>query len=99
MYVIAYDSGRYGDDAPTTMADFFDVERFPGNRSMYKWGVSSWEAALLADGVAPDALYPLDIERAHEKILALKDDVISFWGGGAESQTVLLTGEIGRAHV
>ncbi|WP_119462031.1 ABC transporter substrate-binding protein [Rhodospirillaceae bacterium SYSU D60014] len=98
-YVIAYDSELYGDDAPTTMSDFFDIERFPGNRSMYKWGVSSWEAALLADGVAPDALYPLDIERAHEKLAAFKENVISFWGGGAESQTVLLTGEAPMAIV
>lgn len=98
-YVIAYDSELYGDDAPATMADFFDVERFPGNRAMYKWGCSSWEAALLADGVAPDALYPLDIERAHKKLAAFKDNVISFWGGGAESQTVLLTGEASMAIV
>lgn len=98
-YVIAYDAEKYGSNAPTGMADFFDVEKFPGKRAMYKWGVSSWEAALLADGVAADALYPLDIERAHKKIAAFKDNVISFWGGGAESQTVLLNGEASMAIV
>lgn len=98
-YVIAYDSERYGSDAPKTMADFFDVERFPGNRSMYKWGCSSWEAALLADGVPADQLYPLDIERAHDKLQAFKENVISFWGGGAESQTTLLSGEASMAIV
>lgn len=91
-YVIAYDSSLYP-TAPTGMADFFDTAKFPGTRTMYKWGVSSWEAALLADGVAPGDLYPLDIERAHAKLEALKPDVISFWGGGAESQTALLSGE------
>jgi putative spermidine/putrescine transport system substrate-binding protein len=91
-YVIAYDSSLYP-EAPTGMADFFDTAKFPGPRTMYKWGVSSWEAALLADGVAPGDLYPLDIERAHAKLAALKPDVISFWGGGAESQTALLSGE------
>lgn len=91
-YVLAYDSELY-EDAPTSLGDIFNVERFPGPRTMYKWGVSSWEAALLSEGVAPDALYPLDIERAHEKISALKDNIISFWGGGAESQTAMLTGE------
>ncbi len=92
-YVIAYDSEKYGDQAPTGMADFFDVEKFPGKRAMYKWGSSSWEAALLADGVARESLYPLDVERAHKKIADFKDNVISFWGGGAESQTVMLNGE------
>ncbi len=98
-YVIAYDAEKYGSNAPATMADFFDIEKFPGKRAMYKWGVSSWEAALLADGVAADALYPMDIDRAHKKIADFKDNVISFWGGGAESQTVLLNGEASMAIV
>ncbi len=97
--VIAYDAEKYGSNAPATMADFFDIEKFPGKRAMYKWGVSSWEAALLADGVAADALYPMDIDRAHKKIADFKDNVISFWGGGAESQTVLLNGEASMAIV
>jgi putative spermidine/putrescine transport system substrate-binding protein len=98
-YVIAYDSKKYGDQAPTGMADFFDVKKFPGKRSMFKWGSSMWEAALLADGVAPDKLYPLDLKRAHEKIKAFKENVVSFWGGGAESQSVLLGGDASMAIV
>ena len=92
-YVIAYDSERFGPDAPKNMADFFNIEKFPGKRTMYKWGVSSWEAALLADGASPENLYPLDIKKAHEKLRAFKENVVSFWGGGAESQTTMLSGE------
>ncbi len=92
-YIIAYDAKAFGDNPPATMADFFDVEKFPGKRGMYKWGSGMWEAALLADGVAPDALYPLDLARAHAKIAAFKENVVSFWGGGAESQSLLLNGE------
>jgi len=98
-YVIAYDSEKFGDTAPTGMADFFDVTKFPGKRSLYKWGVSSWEAALLADGVAPAELYPLDLKRAHDKIAAFKENVVTYWGGGAESQSVLLDGEASMAIV
>ncbi|MDQ2705508.1 MAG: ABC transporter substrate-binding protein, partial [Pseudomonadota bacterium] len=98
-YVIAYDSAKFGDQAPTGMADFFDVEKFPGKRSLYKWGVSSWEAALLADGVAAANLYPLDLKRAHDKLAAFKENVIAYWGGGAESQSVLLDGEASMAIV
>jgi putative spermidine/putrescine transport system substrate-binding protein len=98
-YVIAYDSSKFGDKAPTGMADFFDVKKFPGKRSLYKWGAGMWEAALLADGVAPEKLYPLDLKRAHDKIAAFKDNVVSYWGGGAESQQVLLNGDASMALI
>lgn len=98
-YVIAYDATKFGDNPPTGMADFFDVEKFPGKRAMYKWGTGMWEALLLGDGVARADLYPLDIERAHAKLNDIKDHVISFWGGGAESQSVMLNGEASMALV
>jgi putative spermidine/putrescine transport system substrate-binding protein len=98
-YVIAYDSKKFGDKVPTGMADFFNVEKFPGKRSLYKWGSGMWEAALLADGVPRDKLYPLDLKRAHAKIAAFKDNVVSYWGGGAESQSVLLDGEASMALI
>ncbi|WP_144224531.1 ABC transporter substrate-binding protein [Mesorhizobium amorphae] len=97
-YVIAYDSNAFP-TAPTGMADFFDVQKFPGKRSLYKWGAAMWEAALLADGVAPDKLYPLDLKRAHDKIAAFKENVVSYWGGGAESQSVLMNGEASMALI
>jgi putative spermidine/putrescine transport system substrate-binding protein len=98
-YIIAYDSSKFGDKVPTGMADFFDVEKFPGKRSLYKWGAGMWEAALLADGVAPDKLYPLDLDRAHKKLAAFKDNVVSYWGGGSESQSVLIDGEASMALI
>jgi putative spermidine/putrescine transport system substrate-binding protein len=98
-YIIAYDATRFGDDPPTSMADFFDVEKYPGRRAMYKWGAGMWEAALLADGVPADQLYPLDLARAHAKIEAFKDNVVAYWGGGAESQSILLNGEATMALV
>ncbi len=98
-YVIAYDASKFGDKKPTGMADFFDVKTFPGKRSMYKWGAGMWEAALLADGVAPDKLYPLDLKRANDKIAGFKDHVVSYWGGGADSQQVLLSGDAAMALI
>ena len=98
-YIIAYDKKKYGSTAPASMADFFDVKNFPGKRSMYKWGAGMWEAALLADGVAPDKLYPLDLDRAHAKIRAFKSHVASFWGGGAASQAVLMNGDASMAII
>ncbi len=98
-YIIAYDAKKFGDNPPKSMADFFDVEKFPGKRGMYKWGAAMWEALLLGDGVAPADLYPLDIERAHKKLAAFKDNVVAFWGGGAESQALLMNGDASMALV
>jgi putative spermidine/putrescine transport system substrate-binding protein len=98
-YIIAYDAEKYGDEAPTGMADFFDTEKFPGKRAMYKWGSGMWEALLMGDGVAPDKLYPLDIERAHKKLASFKDNVVAFWGGGSESQSLLLNGDASMALI
>jgi putative spermidine/putrescine transport system substrate-binding protein len=98
-YVIAYDAQKFGANPPKGMKDFFDVKTYPGKRSLYKWGAGMWEAALLADGVAPDKLYPLDLKRAHAKIAAFKDNVVSYWGGGAESQQVMLSGDASMALI
>lgn len=98
-YIIAYDAERYGDNPPRNMADFFDTDGFPGRRSLYKWGAAMWEAALLADGVAPADLYPLDLDRAHARIAALAPDVVAYWGVGAESQALLLDGDADMAII
>ena len=98
-YVIAYDAQKFGSNPPKGMADFFDVAKYPGKRSLYKWGAGMWEAALLADGVAPDKLYPLDLKRAHAKLAAFKPNVVSYWGGGAASQQVLLSGDAAMAII
>ena len=43
---------------PKSWADFWDVKAFPGPRSLRNHPVDNLEAALMADGVAPDKLYP-----------------------------------------
>ncbi len=98
-YVIAWDTTLFADARPGGMADFFDVEKFPGKRSLYKWGVGMWEAALLADGVSPAALYPLDLDRAHAKLAAFKDNVAGYWSRGSESQAALADGKAAMALI
>ncbi|MEU2349836.1 extracellular solute-binding protein [Modestobacter sp. NPDC049651] len=54
--------------APKTVADFFDTKKFPGQRGVVtnlQNGIL--EYPLLADGVAPDDVYPLDVDRALKK--------------------------------
>ncbi len=90
--VIAYNSETFP-TAPASFKDFFDTEKFPGKRALYR-SVSSGvlEAALIADGVAPEELYPMDLDRAFAKLDTIKDDII-WWETGASSQSLLATGE------
>ncbi|MGF6972768.1 hypothetical protein QFZ94_001195 [Paraburkholderia sp. JPY465] len=50
------------------------------------------EIALLADGVPPNKLYPLDLDRAFKKLDTIKSDIV-WWSGGAQSQQLLASGE------
>ncbi|MQU71801.1 ABC transporter substrate-binding protein [Sinorhizobium meliloti] len=81
------------DACPKTWADLFDTEKFPGKRAFYKWSAPGViEAALLADGVPSDKLYPLDLDRAFKKLDTIKGDII-WWSGGAQSQQLLASAE------
>lgn len=98
-YVIAYDAKRFGDDPPRSWADVWNVEKYPGKRSFYKWMSANLECALLADGVPPDQLYPLDVDRALRKFEELKPHILTNWGSGAESQQLMRDGEVAIGHV
>ena len=78
---------------PKSWADLFDTAKFPGKRAFYKWSAPGViEAALLADGVPADKLYPLDLDRAFKKLDTIKKDII-WWSGGAQSQQLLASSE------
>lgn len=89
--VMAWDTGRV--KAKPTLADFFDLRKYPGKRMMRKNAQAMCELALMADGVPVDKLYPLDVPRAFKKIAAIKDDLL-YWNSGAESQALLRDGEV-----
>jgi len=102
--VLAFNTRRFGERQPQGYADLFDVKTFPGSRALWKFAPSGiFEAALLADGVAPENLYPLDVERALRKLDTIKDDII-WWDTGSQAEQLLASGEavmglvwIGRA--
>ncbi|WP_183091570.1 extracellular solute-binding protein [Streptomyces radicis] len=89
-----YLTDTFPDGGPETWADFWDVETYPGKRA---WpGTpgsydSSCEIALLADGVAPDQLYPLDFERCSAKLDELRPDMV-FYTSYPEIQQLLVSG-------
>lgn len=92
-FVLGYSKQVFAKNEPKTWADLFDLKRFPGKRTFYKWSAPGvLEIALLADGVAPDKLYPLDLDRAFKKLDTIKSQIV-WWTGGAQSQQLLASGE------
>jgi len=74
---------------PKTIEDFFDTKKFPGQRGIVnnlQNGIL--EYPLLADGVAPDDLYPLDVDRALEKLDTIRDVTTFAPNVGALQQAV-----------
>ena len=72
--VMAWNKQKLGGaPPPKNWTDFFDVQKYPGKRVMMGDLASSpLEIALVADGVPPDKLYPLDIPRALKKFDTIK---------------------------
>jgi putative spermidine/putrescine transport system substrate-binding protein len=92
-FVLGYNKANYKNGAPSNYADLFDTTRYPGKRTFYKWSAPGvLEVALLADGVAPDKLYPLDLDRAFKKLDSIKSQIV-WWSGGAQSQQLMASGE------
>lgn len=92
--VLAYRTDKTAGQVPQGWADFFDLTKFPGKRGMYDYSAGGiFEIALMADGVAPKDLYPLDVPRAIKKLDTIKDQLV-FWPGGAKSQELIGSGEV-----
>lgn len=79
---------------PTSWADYWDVENFPGRRGLYRSPWGTLEMALLADGVAPEALYPLDVDRAFAALDRIREHVAVWWTAGAQNTQILQSGEV-----
>ena len=96
--VYAYNADNIAGEKPTTMADFFDLERFPGRRGMRRVPQVNLEFALIADGVPLDEVYaalgtPEGLDRAFRKLDAIKEQVI-WWEAGAQPPQMLADGEV-----
>jgi putative spermidine/putrescine transport system substrate-binding protein len=92
--VIAYDSQQFTDDSrrPTNLKQFWDVDKFPGRRSLKSgiYGSGPYEEALIADGVEPASLYPLDIDRAFRSLEKIRPHIRKWWNEGAEGQQLFI---------
>jgi mannopine transport system substrate-binding protein len=82
---------------PANWADFWNVQAFPGARSLPNHG-TPWvvlAAALLADGLTVKDLHPpLDLDRAFKKLDAIKPHVTTWWKAGDQSLQMMRSGEV-----
>lgn len=93
--LLVYSKNKWpGEDHPNSWADFWNVEKYPGNRSMYRNVAGMLEAALLADGVKAEEMYPLDVERGFRKLDEIKPHIRTWWRIGTDIQQMMQDGEI-----
>ena len=97
--VLGYNTDATKGAVPEGWADFFDTTKIPGKRGVWDYSEGGmFEFALMADGVAPADLYPLDLPRATAKLDTIKDDIV-FWNSGAESQELIGSGEVAMSMI
>ncbi|MFL5749166.1 MAG: ABC transporter substrate-binding protein [Chloroflexota bacterium] len=97
--VLAYNTDATAGKVPEGWADYFDTAKIPGKRGAWDYSEGGmFEFALMADGVKPADLYPLDLARATKKLDTIKDDLV-FWNSGAESQELIGSGEVAMTMI
>jgi len=95
--IYAYDQSKMP-QGPKTIADFFDLGKFPGKRGIRKGPKANLEMALMGDGVPADQVYdmlstPAGVDRAFAKLDSIKSEVV-WWEAGAQPPQLLADGEV-----
>ncbi|MBU2966970.1 ABC transporter substrate-binding protein [Amphritea sp. 2_MG-2023] len=99
--LFSFNDKAFPGEKPKTIADVFDVKKFPGKRAFEKKPDANLEWALAADGVPYDEVYdvlgtPEGVERAFAKLDTIKDSII-WWDAGAQPPQLLADGEVAIA--
>ncbi|MCE2493292.1 MAG: ABC transporter substrate-binding protein [Alphaproteobacteria bacterium] len=96
--VLAYDDRAFPGEKPRTVADFFDLQRFPGKRALRRQPIALLEWALLSYGVPISQLYDLlSTERgmtlAFRRLDRIRDQIV-WWEDGSEPVKLLERREV-----
>jgi putative spermidine/putrescine transport system substrate-binding protein len=93
--VISYNTTSLGGGKhPRSWAEFWDVKGKPGHRAMQMKAYGNLEIALVADGVAPDKIYPIDVERAFAKLDQIKPHIDVWTTSYAQPIRLMTDGEV-----
>ncbi|SEK75925.1 putative spermidine/putrescine transport system substrate-binding protein [Roseovarius nanhaiticus] len=93
-----YRTDLVGDTPPDDVCDVFDLEAYPGKRSLEKRPINNMEWALLCDGVAKEDVYDVletdeGQQQALDKLDTIRDSVV-WWSAGADTPQLLADGEV-----
>jgi putative spermidine/putrescine transport system substrate-binding protein len=97
---VAYSLKKWpGDNHPDSWADFWNVEKFPGRRSLRRDPVWTIEAAVKADGVSDKDFYPIDVDRAFRSLERIKPHIKTWWSDNSLSQQLMEQDEVDLIHM
>ena len=99
----AYNHDQFNLSPPSTIADFFDVKKYPGKRAIRNDPTVIMEWALMADGVAREDVYSTletedGIARALKKMDAIKPG-LQLWQTGRQPVRLLKGGDVAMSMV
>lgn len=102
--VIAWQVSTYGENGPKTWADFWDVKKFPGKRSLFQQVNYALEAATMAQGVPIADVYKVlatkeGMDRAWAKLEEIAPHITVWYRGGSQSAQLLRDGEVDIIHM
>jgi putative spermidine/putrescine transport system substrate-binding protein len=97
---VCYSTKKWpGDDHPKSWADFWNVEKFPGRRSLRRDPVWTVEVAVKADGVKDSEFYPIDVDRAFRSLDRIKPHIKTWWSDNSQSQQLMEQDEVDIIHM
>ncbi|MER8506773.1 ABC transporter substrate-binding protein [Mesorhizobium sp. M0751] len=96
--IYAFNDNAFPGEKPASVADFFDVKKFPGKRGFRKSPRTTLEMALMADGVPSNKVYEVlgteeGVERAFAKLSTIKNDIV-WWDANAQAPQMLNDGQV-----
>ncbi len=93
---MAYRTDAFNGAVPVGWKDFWNLKKFPGDRALGGAGPSSpeLEFAMMAAGMAPDQVYPIDIDKAFASYDKVKSSVVKWWETGAVPVQLLTDKEV-----
>ncbi len=99
--VLAYNDRNFPDEKPTSIRDFFDLEKFPGKRAIHKSPHAILEWALMSYGVPSQQIYDLlstqrGLDLVARRLNQIRDHIV-WWEDASEPVSMLENGTVTMA--
>ncbi|MDE0309080.1 MAG: extracellular solute-binding protein [Acidiferrobacterales bacterium] len=96
--VVAYDERAFKEEKPSSIADFFDLDRFPGKRALQRHPRAILEWAMLSYGIPPQQIYELlsserGLNLVTRRMNQIRDHIV-WWESGSEPPQLLGDGTV-----